>query len=181
MRGNVVPHRVGEKRPGEGGKRRSEAFSDFDEEQLGEIGGVLERDGGVEEIGEEGIEREGKKRRKMVMKEGKERRKRGKHDQKTQKSRRPERTPAISQFSRWVPRWFPRFLANQLLDQRNHAVHEPKTLHGEAARQHTEHNQRVFRRAFRTDVRHQHRHSAHYQKEGIPQRRELLTVDPRNE
>ena len=90
VRGNVVPHRLGEKRPGEGGKRRSEAFCDFDEQQLGEIGGVLERDGGVEEIGEEGIEREGKKRRKMVMKEGKERWKRGKHDQKTQKSRRPE-------------------------------------------------------------------------------------------
>lgn len=82
MRGNVVPHRLGEKRPGEGGERRSQAFRDFDEQQLGEIGGVLERDGGVEEIGEERIEREGKKRRKVMVKEGKERGKRGKHDQK---------------------------------------------------------------------------------------------------
>lgn len=82
VRGNVVPHRLGEKRPGEGGERRSQAFRDFDEQQLGEIGGVLERDGGVEEIGEERIEREGKKRRKVMVKEGKERGKRGKHDQK---------------------------------------------------------------------------------------------------
>ena len=84
MRGNVVPHRLGEKRPGKRVERRAQAFCGFDEEKLGEIGGVLERVGGVEEVGEEGIEGEGKQRRKVMMKEGKQRRKRRKHDQKTQ-------------------------------------------------------------------------------------------------
>lgn len=84
MRGNVVPHRLGEKRPGKRVERRAQAFGGFDEEKLGEIGGVLERVGGVEEVGEEGIEGEGKQRRKVMMKEGKQRRKRRKHDQKTQ-------------------------------------------------------------------------------------------------
>ena len=80
MGGNVVPHGVGEKRPGSEVERGSETFGDFDEEKLGEIRGFLERIGGVKKIEKKRIEGERKQRGEMKMKKGKQRRKRWKHD-----------------------------------------------------------------------------------------------------
>ena len=43
------------------------------------------------------------------------------------------------------PRLFPRFIANQLFNQRDYAVYKAETLHWIAPREDSEHNQRVIR------------------------------------
>ena len=82
MRSDVAAHGVGEKRPGGGAERGAEAFGGLDEEGFGEIGGILEGIGGVEEVGEQRIEGQREQRGEAAVEKRQQRWERGQHQQK---------------------------------------------------------------------------------------------------